>query len=168
MSAIRLRPLREDEYEPWRVRSRDRYAADMVANAGMSPAAATAKAERDGAATLPDGLATPNHHLFVVEDEAGAAVGTLWFAVTAEHAWLYEIEIDEPRRGEGLGRAAMEELERRVAALGHATIELNVFGGNTVARSLYRSLGYAETFVTMAKRLEVTGSPEAAPASTTP
>lgn len=166
MSAIRLRPLREDEFETWRARSRERYAADMVANAGMSPAAAAAKAERDGATALPQGLATPGHHLFAIEDEAGAEVGSLWFAVSAEHAWLYEIEIDETRRGEGLGRAAMEELERRVRALGHERIELNVFGGNTVARTLYRSLGYAETFVTMAKQL--TDSPAAGPASTTP
>jgi GNAT superfamily N-acetyltransferase len=168
MSAIRLRPLREDEFETWRARSRERYAADMVANAGMSHEAAAAKAERDGATALPQGLATPNHHLFVIEDGEGTAVGTLWFAVTAEHAWLYEIEVDETRRGEGLGRAAMEELEQRVRALGHAKIELNVFGGNTVARTLYRSLGYAETFVTMAKRLNVTDSPAAGPASTTP
>jgi GNAT superfamily N-acetyltransferase len=166
MSGIRLRPLREDEFETWRVRSRERYAADMVANARMSPAAAAAKAERDGATTLPQGLATPGHHLFVIEEESGVEVGTLWFAVTAQHAWLYEIEIDETRRGEGLGRASMEELEARVRALGHDRIELNVFGGNTVARALYRSLGYDETFVTMAKAL--TDSPAEGPAPTTP
>jgi ribosomal protein S18 acetylase RimI-like enzyme len=166
MSAIRLRPLREDEFETWRVRSRERYAADMVANAGMSPAAAAAKAERDGTTALPQGLATPGHHLFAIEDEAGAEVGTLWFAATAQHAWLYEIEVEETRRGEGFGRAAMEELEARGRALGLDRIELNVFGGNTVARALYRSLGYDETFVTMAKRL--TDSPAEGPAPTTP
>src|SRR3954451_4482749 len=166
MSAIRMRPLREDEFGTWRARSRERYAADMVANAGMSAADAAAKAEGDGATALPQGIATPHHHLVVIEDAEGAEVGTLWFAVTAEHAWLYEIEIDEARRGEGLGRAAMEELERRVRALGHTKIELNVFGGNTVARTLYRSLGYAETFVTMAKSL--TDSLLERPASTTP
>ena len=37
MTAIRLRPLREDEFEGWLARSRERYAADMVANAGFAP-----------------------------------------------------------------------------------------------------------------------------------
>jgi ribosomal protein S18 acetylase RimI-like enzyme len=159
MSAIRLRPLREDEFPAWHARSRERYAADMVANAGLTPAQADAKAARDGVALLPDGLATPGHHLFVVEDaETGAAVGTLWFALGSSsegtaRAWLYEIEIDAAQRGRGYGRAAMHELEARVRALGHDRIELNVFGGNAVARGLYRSLGYVETAVTMAKPL---------------
>src|SRR4051812_8623595 len=159
MSAIRLRPLRDDEFESWRLRSRDRYAADMVANAGLAPEEAKTKATPGGQTLLPEGLATPGHHLFVVEDaETGSPVGTLWFALGSspegrERAWLYEIEIDVSQRGRGYGRAAMQELERRVRALGHDRIELNVFGGNSVARGLYRSLGYVETAVTMAKPL---------------
>jgi ribosomal protein S18 acetylase RimI-like enzyme len=68
-------------------------------------------------------------------------------------AYLYEIEIDEAERGRGLGRAAMEAFEREAARRGLAELELNVFGGNTVARSLYQSLGWRETAVHMAKRL---------------
>jgi hypothetical protein len=44
-------------------------------------------------------------------------------------------------------------LEEQVRALGLDQIALNVFGGNEVARSLYRSLDYAETAVWMRKRL---------------
>ena len=36
---------------------------------------------------------------------------------------------------------------------GIGRVELNVFGGNEVARGLYRSLGYVETSVQMAKEL---------------
>jgi GNAT superfamily N-acetyltransferase len=159
VTAIRLRPLPEDAFESWLERSRARYAADMVANGGLTPAQAEAKAARDSRMLLPDGLATPGQHVFVVEDaDTGAAVGTLWFAVGSspegnERAWLYEIEIDASQRGKGYGRAAMLELERRVLELGHERIELNVFGGNEPARALYRSLGYAESAVTMVKRL---------------
>jgi ribosomal protein S18 acetylase RimI-like enzyme len=42
---------------------------------------------------------------------------------------------------------AEEEARRR----GIAKVALNVFGGNAVARRLYRSLGYAETAVHMEK-----------------
>ena len=47
----------------------------------------------------------------------------------------------------------MLALEAEVEALGFAEISLNVWGGNEVARSLYRSLGYAEVSVGMKKRL---------------
>jgi ribosomal protein S18 acetylase RimI-like enzyme len=44
---------------------------------------------------------------------------------------------------------AEDEARRR----GLTRIELNVFGGNEVARNLYRSLGYVETSAQMAKDL---------------
>ena len=61
--------------------------------------------------------------------------------------------IDPDLRGRGLGRRAMELVEREVRARGLERVELNVFGGNAVARSLYRSLGYAERAVIMSKEL---------------
>ena len=48
----------------------------------------------------------------------------------------------------------MALLRDEARALGLERIELNVFGGNEGARRLYQSLGYQETFVTMAKDLE--------------
>ena len=50
-------------------------------------------------------------------------------------------------------RGAMELLEEDVRAHGLKRISLNVFGGNDVARGLYRSLGYAERAVFMSKTL---------------
>jgi ribosomal protein S18 acetylase RimI-like enzyme len=47
----------------------------------------------------------------------------------------------------------MLALEDEVHAHGLARIELNVFGGNEVARGLYRSLGNAEAAVRMDKKL---------------
>ena len=47
----------------------------------------------------------------------------------------------------------MLALEDEVRAHGLDRIELNVFGGNAVARGLYRSLGYAESAVYMVKDL---------------
>ena len=167
LTQIGIRQLAEDEYGDWLQRSRARYAEDMVANAGMDAVEAAKKAERDAATALPQGLATPGHHLLVLEDGAGARVGSMWFGVSGDppRAWLYEIEIDEERRGEGLGRAAMVALEERVRELGCGLIELNVFGGNAVARSLYASLGYAERAVNMAKCLDGAGTGGAGPAS---
>jgi ribosomal protein S18 acetylase RimI-like enzyme len=47
----------------------------------------------------------------------------------------------------------MQVLEDEVRSRGLGRIALNVFGGNDIARSLYRSVGYAETAVFMSKAL---------------
>jgi GNAT superfamily N-acetyltransferase len=126
----------------------------MVEFGGMERPAAEAKAARDYLTTLPEGMETPGHWIFVAEDD-GRRVGTVWFAERVLDgrtiAWLYEIEVDQAERGRGYGRAAMEAFEHEAARRGLSRLELNVFGGNDVARALYRSLGWHETSVHMAK-----------------
>ena len=47
----------------------------------------------------------------------------------------------------------MTALEEELRSQGNTTVRLNVWGGNAVARALYRSLGWAEESVHMRKRL---------------
>ena len=149
---IVLRPLREDEYADWDAAHRAEYARGLIAHVGMSREDAEAKVERDVAAVLPDGLATPGTRIWAVEDD-GRKVGTVFVGIRDAGAWLYDITIDEAERGRGFGRAAMTALEDEVRALGHTTIGLNVWGGNEVARGLYRSLGWVEESVHMRRQL---------------
>jgi ribosomal protein S18 acetylase RimI-like enzyme len=65
--------------------------------------------------------------------------------------WIYDIRIDEAYRGRGYGRAAMLLVEAEARERGYGRIGLNVFGGNDVARNLYRSLGYEENAIVMSK-----------------
>jgi ribosomal protein S18 acetylase RimI-like enzyme len=154
---VRLRPLREDELPDFIERGRANYARDMVAQAGLTEEQAEKKAESDWARLLPNGEVPQGHHLFAVEeDETGERVGHLWLAERSSDfegtaAFVYSIEIYEPFRGRGYGREAMLLGEENVRSLGLSAIALNVFGGNEVARSLYRSLGYVETAVFMRK-----------------
>ena len=67
-------------------------------------------------------------------------------------AWLYDITIDVDERGRGDGCAAMVARDD-VRALGHESVTLNVWGGNDVARGLYRSLGYVEESVHIRERV---------------
>lgn len=156
---LALRPLREDELPDYLERGRASYARDMVAHAGIPEAAAQAKAERDWQSLLPDGLASAGQFLFALEDTStGERVGDLWFAERDSDfgdkaAFIYSIEIFAEFRGRGLGRQAMTLLEEEVRSRGLERIALNVFGGNDVARGLYRSVGYAETAVFMSKAL---------------
>jgi len=151
--SIRLRELRDDELPEWLDAARRFYVSDLERHAGMTPAEAEAKAGRDHEALFPDGRPMEGQHLFAIEDEHGEALGRLFFAMRPSGVWLYEIELEERFRGRGLGRTAMLAFEDLARELGAEKVTLNVFGGNEVARSLYRSLGYAEEAVHMGKRL---------------
>lgn len=149
---IALRPLREDEYAAWDEAHRAEYERGLVEFAGLTAEAARAKVDHDVPAVLPDGLATADTWLWAVEDD-GRKVGTVFLGLRGGEAWLYDITIEAGERGRGYGRAAMLALEDELRALGHESVALNVWGGNEVARGLYRSLGYAEQSVHMRKRL---------------
>lgn len=149
---VTLRPLREDEYEWWDAAHRAEYEHGLVEFAGLAPDAARAKVEGDIAAVLPEGLATPNVWIWAVEADR-RRVGTVFLGRRGDDLWLYDITIDADERGRGYGRAAMLVLEDEVRRLGHESVTLNVWGGNEVARGLYRSLGYVEESVHMRKPL---------------
>ena len=150
-----IRPLREDEYDGFIARGLAFYVEDMV-RAGVDREVAQAKADKDLPQLLPDGLATPSHSMYAIEDE-GRFAGYLWLCdrdgELGHSLFVYAVEIDEAFRGRGLGRAAMVFAEQEAQRLGIAKVALNVFGGNEVARGLYLSLGYLETAVHMEKRV---------------
>ena len=150
-----VRPLRDDEYDAFIERGLAFYVEDMV-RAGVDRDVAQAKADRDLPLLLPDGLATPGHSMFAIEDE-GRFAGYLWLCdrdgELGHSLFVYAVEIDEEFRGRGLGRAAMVFAEEEARRLGIGKVALNVFGGNDVARRLYLDLGYTETAVHMEKRV---------------
>ncbi len=150
-----LRPLREEEYDAFIERATAFYVEDMV-RAGVDRDVAQAKADKDLPQLLSDGLATPSHSMYAIEDD-GRFAGYLWLCdregELGHSLFVYAVEIDEAFRGRGLGRAAMVFAEQEAKRLGISKVALNVFGGNEVARGLYLSLGYLETAVHMEKRV---------------
>jgi ribosomal protein S18 acetylase RimI-like enzyme len=153
---VSVRPVRDDEYPAWLERVKAGYTASMIDEGGVDEETARTKSEHDHAALLIDGPATEGQHLFVVEDD-GEVIGSLWLADRSDDLgrtmFVYAVGIDEAFRGRGAGRAAMEFAEDVARERGHSSITLNVFGGNDVARGLYRSLGYSEQAVLMKKDL---------------
>jgi len=148
-----LRELHDDEFPAWLEAARRFYVADLERHAELPRLEAEEKADRDYGMLFPAGKPTDGQHLLTIEDPRGGSIGRLFFAERSTGIWLYEIEIEEGVRGRGLGREAMLAFEQRARELGAEKVTLNVFGGNEVARSLYRSLGYAEESVHMRKRL---------------
>ena len=159
---------REDrhlDHDPRNRRSGDGEKSPLGSAPGSAPSGrkrqqeeqkAQKKADDDFATTLPDGIATEKHAFFVLEDD-GVPAGSLWVAVrdgmSGPALFVYALEVHEAHRGKGFGRALMEFGEEEARRRGLSSIALNVFGGNEVARNLYRSLGYAESAVFMVKEL---------------
>jgi ribosomal protein S18 acetylase RimI-like enzyme len=142
---VTLRPLREEELPAFVERGRAEYERELVEFAGMEPADARSKADADY-------VPKAGGDVFAVEAD-GRAVGAAWLGEQRGRAFVYDVWVDPGERGRGYGRAAMLALEDEARRRGFSGIALNVWGGNTVARSLYRSLGYEERAVTMNKAL---------------
>lgn len=154
---VTLPPMAPESWPAWRDGSIRAYAADKV-RVGTWPAdEAEARAVDELAHLLPLGRDTPGHEFRSIEADDGRVVGHLWFGPAQQigrgAAFILDIAIEPWARGRGYGRAALLALEPIVRALGYDSIELHVFGDNTVARTLYRTSGYVETDVTMRKTL---------------
>ena len=152
---LTLRPMTRTEFDEWLPRQVAGYAALIEASGALPAQAARQKAERDTARYFGGGTAAPGQLLFRIM--AGTAdVGWLWLGVPGPDpdplmAWVFEIEIEPPFRGRGYGRAAMMLAEGEARTRGMTSLGLNVHGQNTVARSLYESLGYEITAIQMKK-----------------
>jgi ribosomal protein S18 acetylase RimI-like enzyme len=153
---VSLRPITAAEFPAFVTASKAGYAEGIEIHGGQTHAAALQKAEADFPAVLPLGLDTPGHLIFIVEAN-GAPVGRLWLAerqmAGRRVLYVYDVSIHPEHQGHGYGRAAMRLAEEEARRRGIDRIELNVFGGNDVARGLYRSLGYVETAAQMRKDL---------------
>ena len=146
-----LRPYPEAELEAMWADSESRYFGDLVGNGGLAEDEARAKAAKDTV-----WLRGLDPLLFEIEHE-GARVGrvVLWLDAFEQpgKAWRFDIVLDPAVRGRGLGREALRLAEAEARTRGMTRIDLNVFAGNAVARSLYASEGYAESSVHMGKPL---------------
>jgi ribosomal protein S18 acetylase RimI-like enzyme len=151
---IEFPPLGDEELAEWLPRVRKGYAADLAGNGGLDAAAARAKAEADTERLFPGGRPSEGQFVFAVVAD-GRRAGEVWFGLRDDDmgrlVWVFSVEVDPAFRGRGLGRAAMEFVEAEARRRGYDRVSLNVMGGNTVARGLYRSLGYDEVALVLGK-----------------
>jgi ribosomal protein S18 acetylase RimI-like enzyme len=151
---VEIRPMNGQEYEAWLPNARAGYAADMIANGGVAEDNAYAKAEKDFATLLTNGVETAGHWLYTIVAD-GEPAGDLWLAErggdVGKSLFVYDVHVRKECRGRGLERAAMLFAEEEARRRGLPNVAPNVFGGNEVARGLYRSLGYRESAVWMVK-----------------
>ncbi|MCX4844981.1 GNAT family N-acetyltransferase [Streptomyces sp. NBC_00893] len=143
VGGVTARSMTPAEYPEWLASEKASYAGDIVRAGSLSHEEALSKSARDFAELLPEGLATPDHTLLVLE-AAGEPIGTGWL----RHRHLpgvtygYGLHVQERYRGKGYGRAAMSAGERATLAAGDSALMFTVWGGNEVAMNLYTSAGY--------------------------
>lgn len=94
-------------------------------------------------------IADPKYHIVVAEMEA-QILGylTLWLRPCLSHAGLSalidELVVAEGARGQGVGRALLEEALKRARGAGCVEIEVSTGFDNEPAQSLYRSQAFEE------------------------
>jgi ribosomal protein S18 acetylase RimI-like enzyme len=147
MPKLHLRAMTETEFEKWRLVIGRAYADEQIRSGNWAPEEALDLALAGNAELLPQGLATDDMLLLTAEQPDGTAVGRVWLGLnhprgTPDCAFLYDIEVEEPYRSQGYGRALLAGAEDAARSRGVAGLELNVFGDNTPALALYRSAGY--------------------------
>ena len=139
---VLLRRITDTEYPSWIERAAASFAAGIGPARGLTADEARTFAHEETERLLPEGPATENQLIWtaLAGDEP---VGSLWISTRSRVPFIYGIEVDSGRRGKGYGRAIMLAGEEECRRLGHKQLDLNVFGGNSTAISLYDSLGYA-------------------------
>ena len=152
-----LQPMNELEYMAWLAKTVPAYAADKVASGQWEQNQALELSAAEYAELLPQGLGTPDNHLYTVRDAAGLRVGMLWFAVKTKFgsriAYVYDVSVDEMYTRQGHATRAFHALEQEVLRLGLAGVALHVFGHNIGAQALYAKLGYEPTNISLYKRV---------------
>jgi len=147
----RLEKMLQEDFEIWNARVWVQYRAELI-QAGMTEAAADENVAQNIALTMPEGKPAEGNYVFTVLHE-DAKVGVVWLADHAGEWFIYDIEIHEDLRGQGLGRATLRAIEEYVRSQGGSSVSLSVFGFNKVAQNLYLSEGYETVRWSMTKKL---------------
>ncbi|MFN8483985.1 MAG: hypothetical protein U0768_13185 [Anaerolineae bacterium] len=83
-SATHLAPMTQEQFDRYLDAAIAGYAEEKVQAGNWSAEDALPRARQEFLKLLPQGLTTPNQHLFAIVNDAGEQVGFLWFAVVQE------------------------------------------------------------------------------------
>ncbi len=96
--------------------------------------------------------------LFIVaETPQGEIVGAVMAGFDGRRGIIYHLAVAPPHRGQGIGQALMDEIEKRLRAQGCQRAYLMVVPDNTAALAFYRHRGWEPLpVITLAKNLTPT------------
>ena len=154
-----LAPMNEAQFGRYLQTMIPDYAQDKVRSGQWAPTEALELAGQSMQESLPQGLATPDHYLYVMEHGPQRdAVGMIWIAAQQRGdrkvAYVFDVMVDAPHRRRGHATWAFAAMEKKALELGLSGVALHVFGHNPQAHALYVKLGYVTTNINMFKALE--------------
>lgn len=155
---ITLAPMTEAQFQRYVQVMIPDYAQDKVRSGQWAQAEALVLAQQSIQDSLPQGVATPDNHLYVMEHgPARDVVGMIWIAAQQRGdrrvAYVCDVIVEEPYRRQGHATAAFDAIEKKALELGLSGVALHVFGHNAQAHALYVKLGYVATNINMFKAL---------------
>ncbi len=155
---IHLIPMNLAEFEPFMEISMRDQAAGHVKTGRWKAAEADENMLKLRDQFLPDGLNTPDHFFFTLEDaDSGDKIGALWYMLVDQDGqrmfFVMDIQVYPEYRRRGYGAQAFKIMEENALKLGVKTISLHVFKHNHAARAMYEKLGYAGPDEALAKTL---------------
>lgn len=105
-----------------------------------SSAAAPTRAELEAI------VSSPATAILLARDDDGAIIGSLTLAFfrtpTGARAWIEDVVVDEDARGQGAGKALVEEAIRLASEAGVRTVDLTSRPSRDAANSLYEKIGF--------------------------
>jgi ribosomal protein S18 acetylase RimI-like enzyme len=91
-------------------------------------------------------IASPDVLLYIARDEQGIIIGSLTLAfyrtLTALHAWIEDVVVDETVRCQGLGTALTEIAIEEAKARGARCVNLTCRPVRVAANRLYQKMGF--------------------------
>lgn len=92
--------------------------------------------------------------LFLVAIVGSELVGTTMAGYDGHRGWVHYVAVSPKHRRRGIGKALMNSVEEKLAAMGCPKLNLQVRASNDEVVSFYRKLGYdVEERTSMGKRL---------------
>jgi len=155
-----IKPMTDEAFDEYVSNSVPNYAREKVASGEWAEEDSVDRARDVFREMLPQGLDTPDNHLFQIIDEWNdTPVGVLWIEererAGQKIAFICDVYIDPEHQSKGHASRALRALEDKVRAMGFTGIGLQVFGHNESAHRLYQRLGYLPVNFFMFKTLDM-------------
>ncbi len=159
---IKFQPLNAAQFDDYRRYFIADYGQEISLNFRVPLAQALVQAETALAESFPAGKAQPGHHLLSIEidgdtkqNRSAQQIGYFWLTDTEKThtVFINDFVIFSELRNKGLGRAAIDALERKLKHQGVTQLKLRVAFENTRALALYQAVGFNITGLNMAKTL---------------
>jgi len=80
--------------------------------------------------------------LFLVAEEYGEIVGVVMGAWDGRRGWINHLAVAPNRQRQGIGRALIEELEKRLLEKGAKKVNAQIYRWNTKSFDFFKSVGY--------------------------